>query len=59
MYLGDEVIIKEDVGGPSQHGVLGGVLGLGLKGGVRGEAGHRDIVELRGQVHQGHRHLCV
>ena len=39
-HLGNEVVIKEDVGQPSEHDVGGGVLGLGLQEGVWGEAMH-------------------
>ena len=57
VYLGNEVIVKKDIGWSSQHGVGGGVLGLGLQEGVWGEPGHRDMVELWLQVYQGHCHL--
>ena len=56
-HLGNEVVIKEDVGRPSEHGVGGGVLGLGLQEGVWGEAGHRSVVQLWLEVYQSHRHL--
>ena len=56
-HLGNEVVIEEDVGRPSEHGVGGGVLGLGLQEGVWGEARHRGVVQLWLEVYQSHRHL--
>ena len=38
VYLGDEVVVQEYVRRSGQHGVVGGVLGLGLEEGVRRES---------------------
>ena len=58
MYLGNEVVVQEDVGRTGQHGVRGGVLRFGLQEGVWGEARYGDVVELRGEVNKCHCHLC-
>jgi len=58
-YLGNKVVIQEDVGWSGQHGVWGSVLGLCLQEGVWGETRHRAVVEFRGEVNQCHCHLWV
>ena len=57
VYLSDEVVVQEYVGGPPQYGVGGAIPGLGSQVGVRGEAWHRDKAELRAEVNQSHCHL--
>ena len=57
MYLCDEIVVQEDVGRSSQHGIGRGILCLGLQEGVRGESRDSVVMELRTQVHQSYRHL--
>ena len=56
-YLGEEVVVQEDVGRARQDGIGGGVLDSGLQEGVWGEPGNTDIAELWLQVNDSHCHL--
>ncbi len=58
-HLSDEVVVQEDVGWSRQDGVGWGVGGLGLQEGVGGESRDRAVRQLRDQVNQRYRHLCV
>ena len=58
-YFSDEVVVHEDVGRASQHGVRRGVLSLGLQEGMSRQAWHTGVVEVRTKVHQSHSHLEI
>lgn len=58
-HLSYESVVQEDVSRSSQHGVGGGVLGLGLQEGVRRDSGDGVVVEFWTQVYQGNRNLKV
>ena len=58
-YLGDEVVVQEDVSWPGEKCVWRCVLDLCPQEGVGGEAGDTGVAQLWREIDECHRHLDI